>query len=253
MGSRMIVRMVPWLLLAHAVVTAMCFSPPRWAVTRSTHRGASGLPMLLPDAEETKGSRRTWMRQSTIAAASLFRVSRSSAVAASEGKPQTLRDEKYGFTIDLPSNWSQLEDVTSLSDRRTIRVYTDPSDPSTSMVIVYTPIRDDFTSLNSFGSVDQVAAQTILPKGRLADVDTEVTAQMISATSTKQSYIFDYLQQVPQAQQPWTHYRTIFTLGKAQGNTAGAVLVTITLQTPELRYPMMQSTLDAIIDSYQRV
>lgn len=256
-------RIFQQLLVSNALLTVVCFSLQRSVSV--THR-TSGICSLctkfanseansytLPtfDAEDTNGSRRKFMLQS-FAAASLLSVRGSAAVAASDSK-QTYRDEKYGFTIDFPSSWTKMDDITSLSDRRTISVYTDPSDLSTSLLIVYTPIRDDFTSLNSFGSVDQVAAQTILPKGNLADVDTDVTAKMISATSSKQSYIFDYIQKVPQVQQPMTHYRTIFTLGNAQGNTAGAVLVTITLQTPESRYSTIQSAFDSIIDSYQRV
>jgi PsbP len=239
--------MLPALLFANAVLNATSFSLPQLA---SVSPRNPSVCYTMTDAAED-GMRRTWMLQS-FSAASVLTVGSSAAVAVSEAK-QTCRDEKYGFTIDFPSSWSKMEDITSLSDRRTISVFTDPSDPSTSLLIVYTPIRDDFTSLNSFGSVDQVAAQTILPKGALADVDTDVTAKMISASSTKQSYIFDYLQKVPQVQQPWTHYRTIFTLGNPQENAAGAVLVTITLQTPESRYPTIQSTFDSIIDSYQRV
>jgi PsbP len=211
------------------------------------------------------GNRRKLL-QSTVSTTGLFvsavatglggsvaTVASANAAMAQPQNLQTYFDEKFGFTIDLPSRWTKMNDVTSLSDRRTIVVYTDPSDSATSLLIVYTPIRDDFTSLNSFGSVDQVAAQTVLPKGNLLDEENDTTAKMISSISTKQSYMFDYLQKVPAVQQPLTHYRTIFTLGKAQENTAGAVLVTITLQTPESQYAATRSTFDTIIDSYQRV
>ena len=140
-----------------------------------------------------------------------------------------------------------MNDVTALSDRRAIVIYTDPNESSTSIFIAYTPIRDDYTSLSSFGSVDQVATQTILPKSNLLNEDSTIVAKMISAISTKQSYIFDYIQQVPEQQQPLTHYRTIFTLGSSTSNsntgssTAGAMLITITLQTPESRYSSSSS------------
>jgi hypothetical protein len=184
---------------------------------------------------------------------------------------QTYTDPKYGFSIDIPSDWKKMDDVTALSDRRSIVVYTDPNEPSTSILIVYTPIRDDYTSLSSFGSVDQVAAQTILPKGNLLNEDSTIVAKMISATSTKQSYIFDYLQQVPEVQQPLTHYRTIFTLCNSKNDVAaaaaaGAMLITITLQTPESRYNTsnnnnsndknncaQQTIFDTMINSYTRV
>jgi hypothetical protein len=185
----------------------------------------------------------------------------ANAAATTMTNYQTYNDEKYGFSITIPTTWNKMNEVTSLGDRRSIVVYTDPTIPSTSIIIVYTPIRDDYTSLNSFGSVDQVATQTILPKSTLFDEDSNVVAQMLSATSTKQSYIFDYIQQIPQQQQPLTHYRTIFTLctPKAdQVSSAGATLVTITLQTPESEYTTNTATtrtkdmFDTIIDSYQR-
>lgn len=203
-------------------------------------------------------SRRFWIKTvatSAIAATgSLLTVPPS--FAATSLSFQTYTDEKYGFKIDLPSNWSKMNDVTALSDRRSIVVYSNPNEPSTSILIVYTPIRDDYTSLASFGSVDQVAVQTILPKGNLLNEDNSITAKMLSATSAKQSYIFDYLQQVPEVQQPLTHYRTIFTMGtrSSESDSAGAMLITITLQTPENRYDSKeQSIFDAMINSYTRI
>ena len=222
-------------------------------------------------------SRRYWLKTiSTSAIAttgSLFTFSTVTvppafAATSSSSSYQTYIDSKYGFSIDIPSNWSKMSDVTALSDRRSIVVYTDPNDPSTSILIVYTPIRDDYTSLSSFGSVDQVAVQTILPKGNLLNEDNTIVAKMLSATSAKQSYIFDYLQQVPEVQQPLTHYRTIFTLGSSKNSgenimAAGAMLVTITLQTPESRYSSSSSSssnnnseqaiFDTMINSYTRV
>ena len=203
-------------------------------------------------------SRRLWIKTVTTAtvAATGSLLTVSPSLAASSSSFQTYTDEKYGFKIDLPSNWSKMNDVTALSDRRSIVVYSNPNEPSTSLLIVYTPIRDDYTSLASFGSVDQVAVQTILPKGNLLNEDNSITAKMLSATSAKQSYIFDYLQQVPEVQQPLTHYRTIFTMGtkSSESNSAGAMLITITLQTPESRYDSKeQSIFDSMINSYTRI
>jgi hypothetical protein len=72
---------------------------------------------------------------------------------------------------------------------------------------------------------------------------------MLSATSAKQAYIFDYVQKVGNIQ-PETHYRTVFTLQQGATGGAGAVLVTITAQTPEARYSSVKTTLDEIINSY---
>jgi hypothetical protein len=159
----------------------------------------------------------------------------------------TFNDSKNGFSIAIPASWSQSEQ--ELFDRRKIIVWTDPTDASTAVFIAYTPVRDDFTSLGSFGSVDQVAAQTVLPKGKLMDENSENESKLISAVSAKQAYIFDYVQKIGSTQ-PQTHYRAIFTLQQGGTGGAGAVLVTISLQTPEERYNSVKPLFDKMIDSY---
>jgi hypothetical protein len=134
-----------------------------------------------------------------------------------------------------------------LRDRRELLLWQDPADARTALTIAYTPVRDDFTSLASFGSVDQVAAQTILPKGALAGVEDDPFAKMLSATSAKGAYFFDYRQTVPGTP---THFRAIFALQQGATGGAGSMLVTITAQTPESRYSELQKTLDAIVDSF---
>lgn len=168
-------------------------------------------------------------------------------------KLQTYTDSVHGFSIAIPSTWTFSEET--LADRRKILLWTDPTDSAaTSLFIAFTPVRDDFTSLGSFGSVDQVAAQTILPKSNLMDETSQTSATMLSAISTKQAYLFDYTQQVGGVQnQPLTHFRSIFSLVQGATGGAGAVLVTITAQTPESRYAAVQSTLDSIVNSYGKI
>ena len=73
---------------------------------------------------------------------------------------ETYQDDDCGFKVSVPSNWEK--SVQSLRDRRKIVFFTDPSSSSSSdqeknlFFIAYTPVRDDFTSLSSFGSVEQV-------------------------------------------------------------------------------------------------
>lgn len=100
----------------------------------------------------------------------------------------------------------------------------------------------------SFGAVDQVAAQTILPKGKIAGVDVE--SKMLSSQSKNQAYYFDYTQAVPDVQ-PLTHMRAIFSLQQGATGGAGAVLVTVTAQSPQDRYEKTtKPILDHVIDSY---
>ena len=182
-----------------------------------------------------------------------------SAVALAQRRPalaapgsaslQTFQDEATGIAVDVPTDWEA--SVQQLPDRRKLNMWKDPKSPDSLIFIAFTPVRDDFTSLGSFGNVDQVASQTILPKGKIAGFDVE--AEMLSAVSAKQAYFFDYVQTVPNVQ-PTTHFRTIFTLRQGATGGAGAVLVTITAQSPESRYKSELSGLfDRVIDSYRVV
>jgi PsbP len=216
-------------------------------------------PPLQTDAD-VLSTRRGWLASTTMTVtAAVMGLSSPSSAAAASTAFTTFNDAVHGFSIQVPSSWQQIQET--LMDRRTILVWTDPTDTATSLFIAYTPVRDDYTSLGSFGSVDQVAAQTILPKqsGKLMNEnlseDDLPQAKMLSAVSAKQAYIFDYIQQVgpiaKQQQSPsLTHFRTIFTLAQGATGGAGAVLVTITAQAPQDRYDAIQSTMDTIINSY---
>lgn len=188
--------------------------------------------------------RRSWISTTSGSIAAIAFGLPNVAYAASS--LTDFNDPQHGFSIKVPADWVATNQ--QLPDRRKINMWTDPNDPSTLLFIAYTPVRADYTSLGSFGSVDQVAEQTILPKGALMG-EVDVDAKMLSATADKQAYFFDYRQATPKL--PLTHFRAIFTL--QQGATtggAGAVLVTVTAQTPETRYGELQSMFDQVIDSY---
>jgi hypothetical protein len=128
-------------------------------------------------------SRRAWLVTAGASAAWLQAIPRANAATSLT----TYSD--IGFSIELPSSWEKTEQ--SLPDRRKIVLFTDPSDQGKTLFFAaFTPVRDDFTSLSSFGSVDQVARATILPKGELQGETTE--SKLISAESKKNAYYFDY-------------------------------------------------------------
>lgn len=99
-----------------------------------------------------QSSRRSWLSTAGLATGVLFT---QSAFAAGE-KLETYQDEKLNFQIKVPANWDK--QVQSLPDRRKIAMFIDPtSDKDKNLLFfAFTPVRDDFTSLSSFGSVDQV-------------------------------------------------------------------------------------------------
>ena len=181
-------------------------------------------------------------------------------------KMEQYNDADYGFHLSIPSSWELTEQ--KLTGRRKALFFTDPTSSNnatgtnnieTFWFVAYTPVRDDFTSLASFGSVDNVAQMTILPKGDLAGQGDD--SKMLSAVSKNNAYYFDYvatpvvpieagtsssgaLTKTLKAQ----HFRTIFTLLPLQ-NSAGMTLVTVTLQTSEERYADVRVLFDQIIDS----
>ena len=83
---------------------------------------------------------------------------------AEEGKESSsltlFQDTNVGFQMNVPSGWTQSEQ--KLPDRRRLVLFLNNNDEGTKgsedvVFVAYTPVRDDFTSLASFGSVDQVS------------------------------------------------------------------------------------------------
>jgi hypothetical protein len=98
-------------------------------------------------------SRRNILASAAALATSSFWVDTS---RAAEDGLIDYKDADYGFKMKVPSDWDA--SVQALPDRRKIALYIKPnSDQKTLVFFAYTPIRADFTSLGSFGSVDEVS------------------------------------------------------------------------------------------------
>jgi hypothetical protein len=250
--KRPIMRISPCYPFAAYMVATCCILSEKAVTAYSVGSGGNTQkPSSLANLEVSPNgnavaSRRDWLLSSSSSAAVAFGLLGSPKAASAESKLSTFDDPTHGFSISVPEDWTKSTQL--LNDRRSIVVWTDPADAKTALFIAYTPVRDDFTSLASFGPVDQVAAQTILPKSNLGGIE-GVEAEMISAESKKQAYFFDYFQSIENVQPP-THFRTIFTLQQGATGGAGAVLVTLTLQTPEERYSSVKPLFDAMMDSY---
>ncbi|KAL7553214.1 hypothetical protein ACHAWF_016472 [Thalassiosira exigua] len=192
----------------------------------------------------------------------------SPASGASDPPLEPYDDPDYGFRVRVPSSWDVSEQ--KLSGRRRAVFFTDPEskDASTGSIetlgfVAYTPLRDDFTSLASFGSVDEVAQTTILPKGDLMAGQDVGYSEMFSAVSKNNAYYFDYVAAPVVPTEPGSggsltktlkpqHFRTIFTLLPLK-NSAGLTLVTVTLQTTEERYRDMKGVFDGVVDSFGKI
>lgn len=229
------------------------------------------------DDDATIMARRSFCTRSLRSIAGITILSSASpsiAFAADEtAKLETYEDTDFNFRVQFPSSWTNT--VQDLSGRRKGIFYTDPNskDPETDTIetlgfIAFTPLRDDFTGLGSFGSVDNVAQTVILPKGELAGQN-DKGSKMLSAESKKNAYYFDYVTTPVVPVEPGTsstaggaavltktlkqqHFRTIFTMLPLK-NSAGLTLVTITLQTTEERYGDLKGVFDQVIDSYGKM
>ena len=125
----------------------------------------------------TTMARRSFLLRTGGALAALSSTTRPTVARAAATAAETATtyapyvDAEYGFRVLLPSSWERSEQT--LSGRRRAIFYTDPysrtavgggGDIETLCIVAYTPVRDDFTSQSSFGSVDEVGQSTILPK-----------------------------------------------------------------------------------------
>ena len=128
---------------------ALAFGPS--ALTSSISSGVS--PEETPSKTVT---RRSWfVKTAAIAtAASLPLIVPIPALAAE--KFETYQNDVLGFQISIPAGWEKV--VQQLPDRRSITLFIDPTlgEDKPLMFIAKTPIQPDYTSLASFGSVDQV-------------------------------------------------------------------------------------------------
>lgn len=233
-------------------------------------------PSSSPDNVDIS-TRRSFFSQSLLVAGTITLLNPSITHAANTSNnddvSKLFEDVNYGFRINIPASWERSEQT--LSGRRKAVFFTDPSSTNqetggtieTLGYVAYTSVRDDFTNLSSFGSVDEVGQATILPK-ELAGGDGS-TSTMISSVSKKGAYYFDYIASptVPVTQVDSSgsmtkqlkpqHFRTIFTLLPPVGITsAGMTLVTLTLQTSEERYndgSNVKGLFDKIINSYEKI
>ena len=248
----------------------------RALINLNLHRGqhhAAVTDSIVDDQSNTLLPRRSFWNRSLSTLVGLYTLSRISPISASYAaessapKMETYNDIDYGFHLSIPTSWENTEQ--KLSGRRKALFFTDPTtkDADSGTIetfgfVAYTPVRDDFTSLASFGSVENVAQMTILPKGDLAGQSDD--SKMVSAISKNNAYYFDYIATpvVPvEAGESSSssgaltkklkpqHFRTIFTLLPLK-NSAGMTLVTITLQTSEEKYGTVRGLFDNIIDSF---
>ena len=119
-------------------------------------------PLLTPNAAPTgwtaqssELSRRNLLASAAIAS-STFWIGPAKSLAADN--LMEYKDDGCKFSLKVPSDWDQTVQELPFPDRRKIVLFIKPnSNQKTLLFVAYTPVRDDFTSLGSFGSIDQVS------------------------------------------------------------------------------------------------
>jgi len=174
-----------------------------------------------------------------------------------ESELKKYEDLESGFEVSIPESWIKNEQNLSDLDRRKLVLYVDPNSSTSStnsktlLFIAYSSVPFDYTSLGSFGSVDQVAQATVLPKGQGSGAygDEGVDSKLITAKAANNAYYFDYT--ITPEKLDKIHFRSIFYL--STGSTGANKLVTITVQTPETEYLKRKDTFDKVISSFGMV
>lgn len=146
---------VSLLVLLQLAAAAVAYSPLSPPVQQTTTRASTS-----SSAGET--SRRNLLASVALGTSALL-IDPSKAFAAAAAADTSssnllveFKDVARKFSVKVPSDWDKT--IQELPDRRKITLYIKPnSNQKTLMFFAYTPVRDDFTSLGSFGSVDQVS------------------------------------------------------------------------------------------------
>ena len=164
--------MQPYLLLFTLLLLLIPTEPYYSSVKLHPRNSVSRVPLFgrLPDSRVTgpagSSNRRSFSKAGTVAAiTSLLVPSNPLQSVAAEDALALYKSPALGFTVLYPSGWERT--TQTLSDRRTIELFVPPTIPGTSFFASVTPVRDDYTALSSFGSLDQFGQAGVLPKGSL--------------------------------------------------------------------------------------
>ena len=168
--------------------------------------------------------------------------------ALAAAKLEEFSDSRYDVSFGVPEGWKALPQ--ELADGRRLVLASDPTDDSNNIFVAYTPIRPDYSSLGSFGTIDFVASTVIPqcgPNGQCSFANGDlVEGRMLSSETIKGCYVYDYT--IEQSRGPKRHLRSLFTI-KADG--AASILVGLTAQCLEGKYAELAPTFKAVIASFK--
>lgn len=158
-------------------------------------------------------------------------------------------DTRYGVSVTLPSGWSAVPQ--NLPDGRRLVLATDPSDETknTNVFLSFTPIRPDYSSLGSFGTIDYVGSTLIPQCGvdpcKLKNGD-GVEGRMLNTETVRGFYSYDYT--IASNGGLTRRLQSLFTV-KADG--ASSILISLTAQCIEDRYDAVADTFKGVLNSFK--
>mmetsp|Transcript_31048 Transcript_31048/g.41031 ORF Transcript_31048/g.41031 Transcript_31048/m.41031 type:complete len:236 (-) Transcript_31048:407-1114(-) len=157
---------------------------PPWPTTSNLRMAAQN------DRMEHSQEPKLLSRQQFFGCAAAMATSTMLVPQISEAAPQQTKkvsDPLERFTFEVPSDWDESE--TIVSGGRKVVVFTNPQKPETNAFYAFTPLRGDYTSLGSFGTLDYVES-VVLPFGP------GVKSKLIESRSGNGMYYYDYTVEV---------------------------------------------------------
>ena len=189
--------------MARNLVAALAALATAWSAAALSPIAASAAAKAAP-----AHAARPLTRQGFVAGAASLAAALPLAARADDAKTTSVKT-KFGTAVDgkplssakfdVPDRWVQLSG--DVSGGRQLVLYADPDNSDTNAFVLITPVRGDYTSLGSFGSIEVVQA-TVMPFGD----GIEYTGVTSEASTGK--YTYDYEVSVPS--QPKRHLKTVF-------------------------------------------
>lgn len=175
------------------------------------------------------------LRSVATAGASAFfaasQVLHPSLAATIETK--TFVNERYHTTLSYPADFEQNSAV--LSGDRILDAFIDPSDPDTSVSLVYTPVPADYNRITAFGGKETLQ-QYLIPRGE------GIKTTLLTEKMFGESYMAEYIIDAPEM--PVRHVQTVFSLRPQE------CVVGLTVQTKEESYERFKEKLSVVLPSF---
>merc|ERR1740123_763665 len=179
--------------------------------------------------------------------------------AAADVALETFTEKFYCVSVGLPKGW---EPITTSLTTRILVAAADPKDPDFQVNLLFTSIASDYTSLGSFGTIDYVAANTVIPPGSIAAGDV-IEGKLLGQETVKGNYVYDYTNQellkmrvkgeIQSTLLPKRRLRSLFAVLPGGEQRASSTLVTLTAQCLDSKYAEYEPIMKAVIDSYQKL